>query len=233
MNFYPWPEPSEILQLQADMLEESLFRENSKLHQARRSIIMNKNLDVVRQCDLLSLKVQILSMHPKRSSLLLKGSSLGPNVYQYISFHLLEMRIELISSSCKGTLKSCPTSSPVSIKINGKTPEAVKSVLQKRGFSFVTLIPNTGEVDEIFSADSHKQDLDFENILKDVAKPRILLGLIKEDGFVRLNNRSVIYLQVGNIYVIYSSNRIFYLFEQAKKKLQLIILDFDCFLIFF
>ena len=120
-------------------------------------------------------------------------------IFPNIEIHFLlsiVMKIELISSSCKGSVSSCPKSSPISIKVNGKTPRAVKSSLQKAGFVFVSLLPSTGDVEKVIHVNMRGKKVEFGEILKRIPKPRVLLGVIKEDGFSRLSKKSMRYLEV-------------------------------------
>ena len=103
----------------------------------------------------------------------------------------------MISTSCKGTAVTCPDTSPILITINNKTPELIQTHLRKRGFIFVLLKPSNGEVEHVINIDAHGQDTEFEKTLKDIPQPRVLLGVVKEDGFTRLDNKSIQYLEVS------------------------------------
>eukprot|EP00112_Aurelia_sp_Birch-Aquarium-sp1_P013805 Seg2947.5 transcript_id=Seg2947.5/GoldUCD/mRNA.D3Y31 product="Adhesion G protein-coupled receptor E1" protein_id=Seg2947.5/GoldUCD/D3Y31 len=107
-----------------------------------------------------------------------------------------DIDIQLLSTTCtgKGT-PSCPSQSPVVIKVNGLQPKLLSSSTRKRGFIFVTVNPATGILEKAFHFDTHAQDVDLFTSMENIEKPRILLGVVKEDAYRRLSEGSKKYLQ--------------------------------------
>lgn len=60
----------------------------------------------------------------------------------------------------------------------------------------MTVNPATGILEKAFHFDTHAQDVDLFTSMENIEKPRILLGVVKEDAYRRLSEGSKKYLQV-------------------------------------
>ena len=60
----------------------------------------------------------------------------------------------------------------------------------------MTVNPATGRLEKAFHLDTHAKDIDLRTSMEGIEKPRILLGVVKEDGYKRLSESSKKYLQV-------------------------------------
>ena len=64
----------------------------------------------------------------------------------------------------------------------------------------MTVNPATGMLEKAFHLDTHAKDVDLQTSMEAIEKPRILLGVVKEDAYKRLSESSKKYLQVINYY---------------------------------
>ncbi|XP_065051583.1 uncharacterized protein LOC135681185 isoform X2 [Rhopilema esculentum] len=99
-----------------------------------------------------------------------------------------EIDVEIISKSCEPG--SCATSTGALFKINGQVIES-----KGRGFTFLALNAANGKAEQVLHADTHGTAVELEDVLKPVPKVKILLGLVKEDAFRRLTEKSLKYLE--------------------------------------